>query len=244
LIKGIIFDLGDTLIELRDTEAVARTGAEALVEWYLTKKRIKLDQPALVEAFLAERQRGIAQADQTQTEILTRHWLESALDKVEAPAKTKAGPLLDAAIKIFFEPAEKTWQPYPDAIATLKSLHSQKHRLGVYSNASDDAFVQRLINVNKFRPYFSATLSSAGLGWRKPRPDGFLLIARRWEIAPAEIVVVGDSLNTDILGAHKAGMPSILVTMRESPANDTHRHIVPTTSIARVSDLPELIARL
>lgn len=245
MIKGVIFDLGYTLLDLPgDAEALAREGAEVMAEWYLTKKRIKLDQAALVETFLAEQRLGLEKASQTQTEVLARHCLETALDKIEAPPKAKASTLLDAAVKIFFEPVEKTWQAYPDAVATLKRLQSQNYRLGLYANASDDPFIQRLINVNKLRPHFSATLSSANVGWRKPRPDGFLLIAHRWEVPPADIVVVGDTLNADILGAHNAGMQSIMVTMHESPVNDTYRHIKPSAVAERLSDLPELIAQL
>jgi FMN phosphatase YigB (HAD superfamily) len=70
------------------------------------------------------------------------------------------------------------------------------------------------------------------------------LIARRWGLAPAEVVVVGDTLSADILGAQNAGMPAILVRMNESPFNSQHRHIQPTAVAETLSALPEIVAQL
>jgi HAD superfamily hydrolase (TIGR01662 family) len=243
LIKGVIFDLGSTLLHFGDDwEAVARTGAEEMAEWYFKKKHIKLDQVALVEAFLEARADGRQIAYQTQAEVTAQQSLRDALKKIDAPASTD--PLVEAAIKVCFGPEESVWQAYPDAVDTLKTLTSQGYRLGLYSNATDDPLVQRLINRNGLRPWLSPTFSSAGWGWRKPKPEPFNLIAQRWELSPEEIVVVGDTLNADILGAHKAGMHNVLVTMDEAPSNPDHRHIQPEAVAGTLSDLPEIITQI
>jgi phosphoglycolate phosphatase-like HAD superfamily hydrolase len=57
-------------------------------------------------------------------------------------------------------------------------------------------------------------------------------------------VVVGDTLNADVLGAQNAGMHSILVTMDENPSNANHRHIQPTAVAGSLSELPEIVAQL
>jgi putative hydrolase of the HAD superfamily len=240
LIKGIIFDLGNTLLRFEgDAESVAREGAEALAAWFLKKKHIKLDDQALVEAFLSERQAGREVASRTQQEVTAQQSLRQALAKIDAPAST--GPLVEAAVKIYFGPEEARWRSYPDAVDTLKTLKAQGYRLGLYSNATDDAFIQRLVNRSGLRPWLSPTFSSAGWGWRKPKPAAFDLIARRWGLPPAEMIMVGDTLNADILGARQAGMRSILVTMDEAPSNDANRHIQPDAIADRLSALPEII---
>jgi FMN phosphatase YigB (HAD superfamily) len=177
LIKGIIFDLGGTLIRMtRSWDEVIREGCEGMVTWYLKKKRIKLNSDALIAAFTAELTSGRDLAEQSQAEILIGQNLQTALKQIEAPVSASA--LIEAAIKIYFEPEEAAWQGYPDAIETLKALQAQGYRLGLYSNASDDKCVQRLINRNKFRPFLAPTFSSAAWGWRKPRREGFDLIAK------------------------------------------------------------------
>lgn len=243
MIKGIIFDLGGTLIRVtRAWEEIHREGAEAMADWYVKKKRIKLDTQALVDAFLTRRAADLEQASQSNTEVLAQDTLRRALRQIEAPARAETA--LDAAIKIFFEPEEAASRPFADAVDTVKTLHAQGYRLGLYSNATDDPLIQRLVNRNKFRPWLSPTFSSAGCGWRKPKPDGFLLIAQRWALAPHEIVVVGDTLKADILGAHHANMGSILVTMDEASSNNEHRHIQPTAAADSLAALPEIIRQL
>lgn len=243
MIKGVIFDLGSTLIRFTgDWQTTDRAGAEAMAEWYLKQKHIKLDGPALVETFLAERIDGRAIALETQMEVLAQHSLGQALKKIQAPASAEA--LLEAAIKVYFASEEAAYQAYPDAVDTLKQLKSQSYRLGLYSNATDDKLIQRLVNQCGLRPWLSPTFSSAGCGWRKPKREAFELIAGRWGLSPAEIVVVGDTLSADILGAHNAGMLSILVTMNEPSFNAAYRHIQPTGVVDRLAALPELITQL
>ena len=243
MIKGIIFDLGSTLLQFTgDSRSIEREGAEAVADWYLKKKHIKLDGPALVEAFLAERNAARASAIETQLEVTAQHSLREALKKIDASATT--GALVEAAIKVYFAPEEAVWVAYPDAVDTLKQLKSRGYRLGLYSNATDDPLIQRMVNQNGLRPWLSPTFSSAHWGWRKPKREPLELIAGRWGLSPVEVVMVGDTLDTDILGAQNAGMPSILVTMNESRFNAHNRHIQPTAVAETLSALPAIIAQL
>lgn len=243
MIKGIIFDLGSTLLQFTgDGTVIEREGAEAMADWYLKKRHIKLDGPALVEAFLAERAAGRALALKTQTEVTAQQSLSEALKKVDAPPA--AGALLEAAIKVYFTLEEAAWVAYPDAAETLKQLKSGGYRLGLYSNATDDKLIQRLVNQGGLRPWLSPTFSSAGWGWRKPRPEPFELIAGRWGLAPTEVVVVGDTLSADILGAQNAGMAGILVTMNEPSFNSQYRHIQPAAVAETLAALPGIVAQL
>ncbi len=244
MIKGIIFDLGNTLLHFTcNDEIVSRAGAEAMAEWYFKKKRIKLDQSTLVEAFLAQRRADQAKAAETDLEITAQESLRQALQTIEA--SERAASLVEAAVKVFFEPEETgCWERYPGTEATLKTLAGQGYRLGLYSNATDDALVQRLVNQHKLRPWLSPAFSSAGWKWRKPRRELFELIAGRWQLPPDQIVMVGDTLNADILGAQNAGMRGILVTMNESASNVDHRHIKPDAVAETLPQLPDIVAQM
>ncbi len=243
LIKGIIFDLGNTLIHMnRSWDTVSREGAEAMATWYLKKKHIKLDTEVLVETFLAERAAGFEHAKQTHTETLITETLLKSLQQIEAPPRAET--MLVAAIKIFFEPEEAASQPYPDTVKTLKLLKKEGYQLSLYSNATDDFLIQRLVNSSGFRPWLAPTFSSAGCGWRKPKAEAFNLVAQRWGLPAEEIVVVGDTLNADILGAQNSGMYSILVTMQETSSNLDNQHIQPTFTANKLADIPALIKQL
>jgi len=45
----------------------------------------------------------------------------------------------------------------------------------------------------------------------KPNPDGILSILKNYNISPSEAILIGDRLNTDILGGNRAGIVTIAV---------------------------------
>lgn len=236
-IRGIIFDLGSTLMYFDgDWRDVVGRGAANMVAFF-TRKRVKLDEAALAEAFIAERRAGREVAYRTDREVTCAESLRAALQKVAA--RPEAGALVPEAVRVYFEPEEAAWKAYPDAKATLKHLFQQGYRLGLLSNATDDTFVQRLVNRLELRPWLSPTFSSAGLGIRKPLREPFDLILSRWNLSPASVVMVGDTLDADILGAHNAGMRGILIAADEAASNDDQ--IVPDATITALSELPALI---
>lgn len=239
-IRGIIFDLGNTLMYFDgDWEDVIRRGAANMAAFF-TRKRVKLDDAALAETFIAERQAGREVAYRTDREVTCTESLRAALEKVEAPPESFA--LVPEAVRVYFELEEAGWKAYPDAKATLKHLFQQGFRLGLLSNATDDPFVQRLVNRLELRPWLSPTFSSADLGHRKPLREPFDLILSRWNLPPASVVMVGDTLDADILGAHNAGIQGVLITADESPGNDNHRQtIIPDAIVTTLSELPALI---
>lgn len=239
-VQGVIFDLGSTLMYFDgEWEDVTSRGAEDMAAFF-ARKRVKLDGATLAETFLAERREGREVAYRTDREVTCTESLRTALEKVESPPE--AYPLMAEAVRVYFGPEEAAWKAYPDARATLKSLAQQGNRLGLLSNATDDLFVQRLVNRLNLRPWLSPTFSSAGLGLRKPKREPFDLIISRWNLSPESVVVVGDTLNADIRGAHNSGMRGILVTADEAPWNDEHREtVIPDGTIAALGELPGLI---
>jgi putative hydrolase of the HAD superfamily len=239
-IRGIIFDLGSTLMYFDgDWEDVVGRGAANMAAFF-TRKRVKLDEAVLAEAFVTGRRAGREVAYRTDREVTCAESLRAALKKVGAPPEAIA--LVSEAVRVYFEPEEAAWKVYPDAKATLSHLFQQGYRLGLLSNATDDAFIQRLVNRLELRPWLSPTFSSASLGIRKPLREPFELILSRWSLPPASAVMVGDTLNADILGAHNMGMRGILIAADEAPSNNDHRGtIIPDATITALSELPALI---
>ena len=66
------------------------------------------------------------------------------------------------------------------------------------------------LGVDRFFPTVLCT-TDPQIGAFKPDPRGFLEASRRWGIAPAEVLVVGDRLDADAAGAAAAGMPCVIV---------------------------------
>jgi len=161
-VRGVIFDLGSTLMYFdADWEDVIGQGVADMLAFF-KRKRVKLDEAALAETFIAERRSGREVAYRTQREVTCTDSLRVALEQIEAPPE--AFPLVAEAVRVCFGPEEAAWKAYPDAKATLKQLYMQGYQLGLLSNATDDPFIQRLVNRLELRPWLSPTFSSAGLG--------------------------------------------------------------------------------
>lgn len=239
-VRGVIFDLGSTLMYFDgDWDDVIGRGVASMADFF-DRKRVNLDREALAETFIAERRAGREVAYRSHQEVTCPESLRATLEKIEAPPG--AFGLVGEAVRAYFGPEEADWKAYPGAKDILKHLFRAGYRLGLLSNATDDPFIQRLVNRLGLRPWLSPAFSSAGLGLRKPLREPMDLILARWNLPPESVVVVGDTLNADILGAHNAGMRGILVTADEAPSNHEHREaIIPDATIAALGELPGLI---
>jgi len=246
LIKGIIFDMGGTLLQFVGDVHRLKTKRTANVAHFFHKKRIKLDAEAFATAIIEAQKQAQESAHQSLEEYQMRDVIVKALQAIEAPKRAEG--LVAGAVRAYFEPSEAMHEQIPGAIEVVKALYAQGIKLALLSNAPDDALVQRLINRYGLRPYFSPVFSSAGLGWAKPNPQAFLFIAKRWGLNPQEIVVVGDTPQTDILGAKNAGMHSIFVPrnggLLETLDTSQTQNITADATIKALSELESILTQL
>lgn len=151
--------------------------------------------------------------------------------------------MLAPALERLYAVSQAHWKPEADAETTLKALHGDGYRLAVISNAGDDADVQTLVNNAGLRPYLDFVLSSAACGIRKPNPRIFEIALERWGLSLDDVVMVGDTLGADILGARNAGLSSVWLTRRsDTPANRDHADTIkPDATIETLAELPTLL---
>lgn len=76
----------------------------------------------------------------------------------------------------------------------------------------------------------------------KPHAWLYELAMRKYDVAPAECVMIGDNLATDIAGAAEAGMKTVWVRHSCSPKRD-ERAVVPTVTVDALSKLYQLLLR-
>jgi putative hydrolase of the HAD superfamily len=156
-----------------------------------------------------------------------------------------AARLARGALTASFESLLPHWQLYPDTISTLTTLREAGYRLGCISNTNDGAHVQRLLDRSGLRHWLAPIYTSEAIGLRKPHPDIFQMVLDDWEIPPKEAVMVGDTLNADVLGAHNADMRGIWIR-RElgspwSNNEEAQDNIKPDARIEQLAELPELL---
>jgi HAD superfamily hydrolase (TIGR01549 family) len=249
-IQGVIFDLGHTLMYLdRTWSEVFEQGVVDLAA-FLEAEGLGLDGKAFAETLLARRAESFAQVKQTLREVTAEESMCWTFAHFGLTAPSRA--IVVAAIDAFFAFEEEHWFAYPEAPAVLETLAARGLRLGMFSNATHDPFIQKLVDRLGFRPWLQPALSSAGTGIRKPDPAAFAPILAAWDLPPESVVMVGDTLEADILGAHRAGMQSVWLRSREDARQEgetpddpvPEEPFAPDLTIERLAELPSALQRL
>jgi HAD superfamily hydrolase (TIGR01549 family) len=240
-IEGVIFDLGNTLMYLDNGwEVVRRRGARDLAN-FLLKRGLGIDPSQFAEGYLALRSTLYAKAVEEQVEHTTEDSLRGFLAKAGYPHV--APDLIEEAVRAFFSFEEEQWTPYPQAEATLRQLSEHGYRLALISNATDDRLIQGLSERSGFSKWFDISLTSAGVGLRKPHPGIFEKVLNQWGFPPSHVVMVGDTLRFDVLGAHQSGLKGILAAWDLYPDYDAGGdNVVPDATIESLPQVIEAIA--
>ncbi|WP_376790180.1 HAD family hydrolase [Thermoflexus sp.] len=230
-IRGLIFDLGHTLITLPEDPETVRREMFAAAIWELRRHGIEVEGSAFVDA--VERWMALRYGRWRED------WREYPLVETFALALGDLGydglsdGIVREVVRAFLAPQEACWQPFPDTFTTLEELRCRNYRLGLLTNSGDADHSWRLIDRFGLRRYFDPIVISAAVGWRKPHPALFQQIAATWALPPQAIVVVGDLLDADIRGAHLAGMRGIWAAMSSEPSSMPSSHPIQPDAIVR-----------
>ena len=249
-VKGVIFDLGHTLMHLQSTwpEILERSVLDLAA--FVDGQRLGPPGEVFARALVERRREGLQQAQETGREVTAEASMRWTFARFGLPQPDQT--LLRAAIDAFFAFEESRWQADPQALPLLRTLAGQGLQLGLFSNATDDRFIQRLVDRFGFRPWLEPVLSSAGTGIRKPEPAAFAPFLEAWGLEPGAVAVVGDTLEADILGANRAGMHSVWLRSRADarpegraqPAGTDPEQLRPEVTIERLTELPDRLAGL
>jgi FMN phosphatase YigB (HAD superfamily) len=249
-IQGVIFDLGHTLMYLDGTwPQIFEQGARDL-KAFLNGQRLGIPGEEFARTLLDRRAEGYTQARQTMREITAGASMRWTFARFGLPDPDPM--LVHGAIDAFFANEKARWLAHAEASTVLRELADRSLRLGMFSNATHDPFIQCLVDRLGFRPWLDPALSSAGTGIRKPDPAAFTPILAAWKLPPESVVMVGDTLEADILGAHRAGMRSIWIHGREDARQEgtvgdqdiPRDPIVPDAEIHSLDELPACLERL
>src|SRR5262245_58107188 len=245
MIHGVIFDLGSTLIfnrhDINWPRALDRMRGELLAQ--LRAAGYEIDPAPFLARFAGKVNDYSDQRMSDWVEYTTTWILTSTLEEMGLPAPPPE--VARQALAAYYAYSESLWRPVPGLHETLDQLAAAGLRLGLISNAADEGNVQRLVDGEKLRHYFDPIVVSAAEGVRKPNPAIFERVLRPWGLPPEQIVMVGDTLGADILGAQLSGLHSVWFRpYANHPANAAHRgNIIPEVELDTFSDLPGILSR-
>jgi len=126
---------------------------------------------------------------------------------------------------------------FPETVAVLAALRPT-YTLGLVTNGAPD--LQRVkIGGSGLGDWFEVMIVSGEFGIGKPDPRIFAAVLERLRVRHDEAVMVGNSLDHDIMGARAAGIGSIWITRAGEAAPPSCR---PDVTITSLSELPPLLA--
>lgn len=117
-----------------------------------------------------------------------------------------------------------------NAVTVLKEL-KKKYKLGLVTNG-ESAGQYLKIKQTKIAQYFDGVIVSGDFGYNKPDPRLFEIAADNLGVSCKECIFVGDLFQTDIIGAHRAGMKPIWLW--------SHGHRACSVQVERISSIEEL----
>ena len=140
-----------------------------------------------------------------------------------------AGEIWDLAIAV-----PKQFTPFEDTLPALEGLRERGYRLGVITNLRWD--LAPLVKQAGLDECLEFCVNSTLAGSEKPHPPIFLEALRRANVAPEEVLHIGDQVRSDVAGARSMGMHAALL--------DRGGWHEPVEDCPKISQLGEVISLL
>ena len=242
-LDAVIFDLGNTLIYFDGDWSQVYTQADIELARFLQAAGLNLDEHRFLDEFRTRLDRYHNERESEFIEYTTAHILRTLLN--EWGFSEISDEIITSGLEVMYRVSQAHWKPEEDALPTIRKLRAQGYRLGLISNAADDADVHTLVDKANLRRYFEIILSSAAAGIRKPHPEIFQRALSALKTTPSRTAMVGDTLEADLLGAQNAGMVGIWITRRVETLDSRSEteSIKPDAVIKRLSELPEVLEK-
>ena len=235
MLRGIFFDLDDTLIGYAEAERSALLAGCALA----ARVRPDVDADRLSSAIYDAYQRRYAYGTPGYADLATLS-VETFRRRLTQDALRSFGiddaALAEALVAAYAEAEGEALAVSPDAEETLKGLRPH-FRLGLVTNGPS-AMQRTKLGALALEGYFDVIVVDTEFGHPKPDARIFEHAAARVGLTPGELLFVGNSLEHDIAGARAAGWTSVWLNPagRRRSAGDP----MPDHTIARLGDLPAL----
>jgi HAD superfamily hydrolase (TIGR01662 family) len=241
-ISTVLFDLGSTLLYFRDPWPPIFIEADRVLVAVLQRAGLPIkdeffrtESGGFLDTYYTKRGDGII-------EKTTMTALKERLASKGFQAVTDS--TLRAALDAMYSITQQNWYLEEDAIPTLETLRERGFKLGLISNTSDDKNAQDLIDYYRLRSYFELIVTSAGCGIRKPDGRIFQMALDHFRVQPNGMMMVGDTLDADILGANQKGIYSVWINRRVDYEEEGELTIQPQAVISDLAQLPSLLIEM
>lgn len=228
MIKTVLLDLDDTILDFKKAEAEALR--QTLIELNIEPKESTIKRYSLINESLWK----MLEKGQIERSRLLVKRFEILFEElgVEQCGKTAW---------IIYESLLSSGHFFVDgAVEVLEEL-KDNYDLYIVSNGTATVQEKRIKSAD-ISKYFKQTFISQQIGYNKPRIEFFEECFKNIpNLNKEEAIIVGDSLSSDIQGGINAGIHTCWFNLRKNPSSDD---IVPEYTINKISELPDLLKRI
>jgi putative hydrolase of the HAD superfamily len=220
-IRAITLDLDDTLWPIWP---VIERAEQALHDWLETHCPRTAARFPIVE--MRALRAAVADAHPHLTHDYCAQRTLSLQQAMQASGDDPAHALL--AFDVFMAERNRV-DLYPDALEGLRRLGARR-RLAALTNGNADL---RRIGLAE---HFEFALGAREFGRAKPDPSIFLAACERLQLAPHEVLHVGDDPELDVLGARAAGLHCVWINRRDESWAHSPTPDLTITSLLQLAD--------
>jgi len=231
----VLFDLDDTVLDNRSAAQHALhacvgersdifgtiTGEQAFERWVGINVQLWNDYG-----------RGVLNERQLRHQRAARLLVWACDTSGACYTESAANEFMERYFELFIAAA----RPLDGVPELLDYLHSETS-LGVVTNGFADVQRARL-DAAGLASRFGHVIISEEVGHRKPQPEIFRHALDLFGVQPDEAVMVGDSLDYDIAGAHAAGLATVWL---RSAGDGRDATAVATASVVEIAELAQLL---
>jgi putative hydrolase of the HAD superfamily len=123
---------------------------------------------------------------------------------------------------------------FPHAIEILEYLTNKKYELHLITNGFEKTQHSKL-KYSGLDKYFKEVITSEGSNSLKPNKEIFDFAFKKTGATPAESIMLGDSIDVDIMGAMKAGIDQVFINHLDIPID-----IKPTYTVKSLKELENI----
>jgi HAD superfamily hydrolase (TIGR01549 family) len=239
-IKGVLFDMGSTLLEFENQswEELDGRSISALYDFLQESNRRLPDFSGFERSFRSVLAEYWSLTNESLEEKPLIHLLELGLSRA---GFERNGLNMEALGRVFYQPIRSQITEYEDAVDVLNWLQAKNLALAVVSNSIFPS-EYHLEDLRSFRlaPFFQATLFSSEIGHRKPHPEIFHRALKALSLGPEEVIFVGDRMREDVLGPQQLGIRAVL---KHHPKRDYSLGAKPMATVKSLRELLPVVEK-
>jgi putative hydrolase of the HAD superfamily len=207
-IRVILFDMYGTLVDIKTNEH--RDDVFDSLSRFLEYRRVFIPGWELKELYFDQINQQLANSRERHPEVDIARAIEHVL---EERGRTTNRYLSMIVTQLYRSLCCDYLRLYPDTFWTLNEFR-KRYRLGIISDAQR-LFCKPELRTLRLENFFDVIVISSDFGFRKPDPRLFNIAMDLFDVRPSEAAYIGNSYQTDIIGA-KAARLAVAGLIRQS----------------------------